>query len=187
MGRRPTSRPHCDDYRAVTIAIGFIALRSLDAPMTVERLERYGVEALGEDEIVSFLGAQRYGVLGLGTDDAPYLLPLTYGYGGGTDLYFTYLLGPESRKGRLSRSDAPASFIVFDVESPFVWTSVLLAGPVDRLEEDEWERHRDVLDDAWRPELFERAASEETVEVYRFRADERTGLRQTDLPPGFEG
>ncbi|MDS0474437.1 hypothetical protein [Natrinema sp. 1APR25-10V2] len=52
--------------------------------MSVEELQEYGLEKMSDTEIRNFLSSQKTGVLGLPQEDAPYLLPLTFGYDGET-------------------------------------------------------------------------------------------------------
>jgi nitroimidazol reductase NimA-like FMN-containing flavoprotein (pyridoxamine 5'-phosphate oxidase superfamily) len=48
--------------------------------VTVDELTDYGLERMDDDAIRDCLAAESVGVLGLPTDDVPYLLPLSYGY-----------------------------------------------------------------------------------------------------------
>jgi nitroimidazol reductase NimA-like FMN-containing flavoprotein (pyridoxamine 5'-phosphate oxidase superfamily) len=153
--------------------------------MTVSELREYGLERMDEDEIETFVRTRNAGVLGLPTDGVPYLLPLSFGYDGGDSLYFTYLVAPESRKAELSTSAEGACFLVYSVDSAFSWESVLLTGTIEELPEEQWEAVRDVLDDAWHPDIFQSASAAGTVSVYEFRIDDQSGIRHTGLPSGF--
>ena len=154
--------------------------------MTVEQLEAYGMEQMREADIEDFLVSQRTGVLGLAAEGTPYLVPLSFGYDGGTSLYFTYVAAPKSRKARLSDRNDLASFLVYSVESAFNWRSVLLTGTISEVPESEWGDHAEAMsDNAWHPDLFERAKSSGRVLVYRFSIEDWSGLRHAGLPPGF--
>lgn len=155
--------------------------------MTVERLAEYGVTRMDDGEIRDFLASQRSGILGLPADEAPYLLPLSFGFDGEEELYFTYVTGDESRKRTLSDRADRARFLVYSATSAYVWESVLLTGTISEVHPDERAALEDVLANAWRPELFETAFGEETVSIYRFRIDERRGFRHSGLPPGLKG
>jgi nitroimidazol reductase NimA-like FMN-containing flavoprotein (pyridoxamine 5'-phosphate oxidase superfamily) len=154
--------------------------------MTVADLEPYGMERMDDDAIRAFLDSQSVGVLGLPTDGTPYLLPLSYALGeDGDRLYFTYVLGSSSRKASLSERATRARFLVYEVETLFRWESVLLAGSLSAVPEEEWEDLRSVLATAWRPSVLQSAATGGEVAVYEFAIEERTGIRQTGLAPGF--
>jgi nitroimidazol reductase NimA-like FMN-containing flavoprotein (pyridoxamine 5'-phosphate oxidase superfamily) len=151
--------------------------------MTLDELGEYGMETMDDEEIQGFLSAQGTGVLGLPTDGAPYLLPLSFGFDGESTLYFTYLLGAESRKEELTARADAATFLVYDAPSAFNWESVVLTGTISAVPE---ERREPVTESAWRPDLFRRAVEAGEVEVYRFDVDEQVGIRHTGLPPAFE-
>lgn len=135
--------------------------------MSVAELGEYGVQRMDADEIGQFLATQRTGVLGLPSEDGPYLLPLTYGYDGEFRLFFTFVLGASSRKETLSEGAESATFLVFQVDSPFVWESVLLSGGIEPLPESERDVALAELTDAWRPAVFEHADFSGGVRVYR--------------------
>ncbi|MFC6939768.1 pyridoxamine 5'-phosphate oxidase family protein [Salinirubellus sp. GCM10025818] len=154
--------------------------------MTVDELESHGLVRMDDGEIRGFLSSQSTGVLGLPGEEAPYMIPMSYGFDG-ESLYFTYVLGSESRKAELTSENGIARFLVYRADTAFNWQSVLLSGVVEAVPGTE---HDDVLEAvqvAWRPELFERAGETEAVELYRFRVEDWTGIKHTGLPPGFEG
>lgn len=154
--------------------------------MTVEKLEALGVEQMADERIKDFLRSQGTGVLALPTDDEPYILPLSYGYDGERRLYFTYLTDENSRKAALS-SGQRASFLVYAAETPFVWRSVICAGPIHDLPRSEWDAHDDAMaDNAWHPNLLERAFETQRVQLYRFDIGEWSGLSHNGLPPALE-
>lgn len=153
--------------------------------MSITELDALGLQRMDDDDIAAFLASQGVGVLGLTADGAPYLLPMSFGYDGDDALYFTFVLGGESRKRRLARAEEPASFLVYNAPSKFTWESVVLTGRTEPVPESEWGGLTDVLARAWRPATFEEAAASGDVEVYRFRITDRSGFKQTGLPPGF--
>ena len=155
--------------------------------MSVSELGEYGMERMGADEIGQFLDTQRTGVLGLPSEDGPYLLPLTYGYDGESRLFFTFVLGAESRKETLSDRADDASFLVYRVDSMFVWESVLLSGSIEALPESEWHVALDALTDAWRPEVYEEADLSRGTQLYAFEIEDRSGIKHASVPPGFGG
>lgn len=154
--------------------------------MTVETLQQYGLEQLDDDEIAAFLDAQSLGVLGLPFDEAPYLIPLSYAFDGDASLYFTYVLGGDSRKERLTDAAERAQFLVYTADTMFSWESVLLEGTIEKVPPDEWDHLGDRLADVWRPDLFDSITDSERVSVYEFEIAERSGIRHTGLPPELE-
>jgi len=152
--------------------------------MTVEEIQ---LTEMDDDAIRAFLANQKMGVLGLPTDDIPYLLPMSFGFDDESTLYFTFVGGPDSRKRGLIEATERAGFLTYAAESPFSWESVLLTGTVDAIPDDEWDDIRPVLEAAWRPEIVETAMATQAVTVYRFAAEEWTGYKHTGLPPGFDG
>lgn len=152
--------------------------------MTGDTLEAAGLEPMADDDVENFLRSQRFGILGLPTDGAPYMVPISYGYDGDA-LYFTFIGGPESQKRALMRESDAASFLVTDVSSMFNWESVVLTGRPERVPESEWTELADVLDGVWRPEVFEAALESEDIAIVRFDVEDRNGIRHTGLPEGF--
>ena len=99
--------------------------------MTTEELKRYGLENMRREEIDAFLETQSLGVLGLPGERAPYLVPLSFAFDGESTLYFTYLLGDESEKERLTEATERARFLIYSADTLFNWESVLLEGTFD--------------------------------------------------------
>lgn len=153
--------------------------------MTVDDLTDYGMVRMDDEEIRALLSSHSIGVLGLPTDGAPCLRPMSYGYDAEVDaLYFVYIVGSGSRKAELSdRADA-ARFLVYSAETQFNWRSALLTGQVDAVAGDV-----ESLDDRvtlpWQPDLFRRAGAAERTRLYRFEITDWTGLKHVGLPPAF--
>ncbi|MDS0278839.1 pyridoxamine 5'-phosphate oxidase family protein [Halomicroarcula sp. S1AR25-4] len=154
--------------------------------MTIEDMEQYGLTKMSDEEMHDFVSTQRMGVLALPADDAPYVVPMSFGYDGASTLYFTFVGGPDSRKRTLIERAETVRFLTYAAQSAFNWESVLLTGTVERVPEPRWEAIRDVLETAWRPDVFEAARESEAVVVYRFTADDWAGIKHTGLPPGFD-
>ena len=154
--------------------------------MSIQQLEKYGLERMDDDEIRRFVSSQSTGVLGLPTDSWPYLLPMSFAFDGDSSLYFTYLLGPSSRKEDLTERTDRARFLVYSVETMFNWQSVLLTGDLTEVPENEWSELEDVLTTAWRPELFRTASTSGGVRVFEFAIQSQSGIRHAGLPPGFQ-
>jgi nitroimidazol reductase NimA-like FMN-containing flavoprotein (pyridoxamine 5'-phosphate oxidase superfamily) len=154
--------------------------------MAIAQLREYGLEQMDDESIREFVAAQSVGVLGLPMDQAPYLLPMSFAFDGDSRLYFTYLLGPSSRKQALSDRADYARVLVYSVETMFNWRSVLLTGSLTEVPESEWSDLEDVLTTAWRPELFETARLSGDVSVYEFTIESQSGIRHTGLASGFK-
>jgi nitroimidazol reductase NimA-like FMN-containing flavoprotein (pyridoxamine 5'-phosphate oxidase superfamily) len=153
--------------------------------MTIESLTEHGIEQMAGSEIESFLSNQGIGVLGLDGGAVPYLLPMSFGYGDDA-LYFTFVVNGESQKERLARQTDRAAFLVYDAATPFQWQSVALTGSITRLPADEWDDFAGVMENAWRPDVFESVESTD-VQVYRLAIDRQEGYKHTAVPPGLEG
>ena len=153
--------------------------------MTIDELGEYGMERMDDEEIERFLSMQSMGVLGLPTEDEPYLIPLSYGFDGGSQLYFFYLVGEESRKADLSERADSASFLVYNAETAFHWRSVFLTGTLRELSQDEGEAMTDDQTPTWRPKLIEAAGETERTRFWEFSIEEVTGIRHDAQPPGY--
>ena len=155
--------------------------------MTVDKLEALGIEHMSDESITDFLSSQGVGILALPTDGAPYILPLSFGYDDQRRLFFTYVDGNDSMKASLSAEDDHASFLVYTAESPFSWRSVVCRGTLREVPRADWPAHSAAMaDNAWHPDLFERAFEIADVLVYQFDIEEWSGLRHAGLPPGLD-
>jgi hypothetical protein len=154
--------------------------------MSVDELQALGMEQMTDDEIRAFLSSQGVGVLGLAAEEGPYMLPMSFGYDGADRLYFTYVVGEQSRKRELSDRAETARFLVYKASSRFNWQSVVLTGTLSVVPEGEWDDVDESMANAWHPDIFESAELSGGVTVYRFAIEERVGFKQTGLPPGFE-
>ena len=151
--------------------------------MTVAELEDFGMLQMDREDIEKTLQRKSIGVLGVPTDTAPLLRPLSFWYDGDAALYFVYVLGTDSRKVTASDNAAVARFLVYDIETTFNWRSVLLTGALERVPDDERVAIEDQMDTSWKPDVFERAAKTEATALYRLRIDDRAGIKQLELPP----
>lgn len=153
--------------------------------MTLNELENYGIDRMDDEEVKAYLSTQSLGVLGLPTEDTPYQLPMSYGFDGESRLYFTYVVGSQSRKAELSTQAETASFLVYSAETMFNWRSVLLTGTLQRLPEEKRAELKEAWMPIWRPELLEIASKTEETQLYEFQIKEMTGLSHDSLPPAF--
>jgi len=156
--------------------------------MTVDDLAEYGMVRMTDSDIHGFLSSQSVGVLGLpgGDTSAPVLRPLSYWFDGDSAIYFVYVLGSTSEKGRRSQQAETARFLVYRAETTFNWRSVLLTGSITPVPVDEWGPVLDAMDIRWRPDVFEQAGSNENTALYRFRINEQAGIKHLGLPPGLD-
>ena len=146
--------------------------------MSTDELLESDADRMSDAEIRAFLRREGAGVLGLPTTDAPYLLPMSFGYDGDSRLYFVFLLfGTESLKADLSDAADAASFLVYRADSMHEWRSVQLTGRVDAVDDDEWPSLRDAMDNAWHPDLFSSASPMRGIEGYRFEITDWTGIQ----------
>ncbi|MDS0223370.1 pyridoxamine 5'-phosphate oxidase family protein [Haloarcula sp. S1AR25-5A] len=153
--------------------------------MTIDELGKYGMSKMSDDEVEGFLSSQSLGVLGLATGGAPYMIPMSYGFDGGSCLYFFFVVGAESRKENLVEQSESASFLVYNAETMFHWQSVILTGTIQKLPEDKRADIEASSDPKWRPELFETASEMEGTHLFQFQIKEWSGIRHVGLPPGF--
>lgn len=152
--------------------------------MTVDDLTEYGLHRMDDAAIEGFLSSHDVGVLGLPTDGAPTLRPLSYVYDDGA-LYLLYVVGSESRKADVSDRADHARFLVFSTEGTFVWRSVLLTGTVERVPEGaDVELSSD--GEPWRPQVIRAASDAEATALFRFDVEESSGVGHVGLPPGFD-
>jgi nitroimidazol reductase NimA-like FMN-containing flavoprotein (pyridoxamine 5'-phosphate oxidase superfamily) len=155
--------------------------------MTLEAFAAYGIERMDDDAVRTFLTTQSVGILGLPADGAPALLPLSFGYDGESTLYFTFVLGTDSEKRALSERAESATFLVYSADTAFTWQSVRLTGHIEPVPDDELDAARDALENAWRPTLFEQTTDAVDAVLYRFVVADWSAIRQTGLPPEFDG
>lgn len=155
--------------------------------MTVERLKEYGLSEMTDEEIQHFLSNKGYGVLGFPDDPAPYLIPMSFGYEGGSSLYFTFFVSEQSRKRDLADRSSNASFLVFSPDSTFFWESVVLTGTISRLSDAGVADHEAALENAWRLDIFEQPDSPGSLVPYEFAIENQRGFKHTGLPPAFAG
>lgn len=154
--------------------------------MTTDELREYGVVPMDDDEIRGFLSSQTVGVLGLPTDGAPIMRPLSFWFDGDDRLYFLYIVGASSRKDASSIEADVARFLVYRAETRFNWRSVLLTGRIDEVPDADREAVADVMDLSGRPDVLARASESEDTKLYQFVVDEQSGIKHLGLPPGFE-
>lgn len=134
-------------------------------------------------EIDRLLTEEGVGVLSMADEDVPYGLPLAFGYGGEDRLYFVFRGYSESgRKVTYAERSTTVSFLVYDIESPDVWRSVVVSGPFERISADEWRVAREaLLDNAFQARLLTDESVEDNPRVWALDAEEKSG-RQVGHP-----
>lgn len=143
------------------------------------------VERMDDEEIRRFLSSHSVGVLGLPTENAPSMRPISFWFDGASRLYLLYVLGASSRKEDLSARADVVRFLVYTTESAFIWRSVLLTGRLSEVSESDWETVQDDLEHAWRPDVFNKAIDTDNIKIYQLDISEQTGIKSIGLPPGF--
>ena len=154
--------------------------------MPVEDIQSYGVRRLDDDEIDGLLTERSVGVLGVPTDGAPLLRPMSYDYVPPDRLYFLYILSESSRKEAATEEGQVGRFLVYDASARYEWASVLLTGSVSAVPEDERGAIEETIDIAWRPEAFESVSNPRNTRLYAFEVTDRSGVAQRGPPPGYE-
>lgn len=154
--------------------------------MTTEALREYGMVQMTDEEIRGFLSSQSVGVLGLPTDGAPSMRPMSFWFDGDDRLYFLYVLGDSSRKVELSEQAEAARFLVYRAETRFNWRSVLLTGTIETVPQADRGAVEEVMEVQGRPDVLEQAMGASETQLVEFHITDRTGIKHLGLPPGFE-
>lgn len=160
--------------------------------MTVDALADRGVVRMDRDEIESFLSSRDVGVLGISTGGPPLMRPISYTYDPAATeeererLIMLYVGGEESEKLELSDRTEQAGFLVYTVDTPFTWQSVLLTGRIEPVSDSDADELRISDELPWQPEYLRMAGRSQSTHIYQLDVTERAGLKQVGLPPGFE-
>jgi nitroimidazol reductase NimA-like FMN-containing flavoprotein (pyridoxamine 5'-phosphate oxidase superfamily) len=131
-----------------------------------------------EDELDDALRDLTHGTLSLARDGEAYGVPISFGYDG--ERIFLYLIqfGDRSKKIEFSEQTETASLTAYEANSRFDWKSVIVAGSLHELDEDDVEHMDEVMDDnAWHPSLYASARDETMTGIRRLelRIDSATG------------
>lgn len=133
--------------------------------------------AMTVDERDTFLGTGGTGVISLASDDdAPYSVPVSYGYDTDTEtFYFRLSAGADGPKGELS--ERPVSFVTYR-ETEDGWQSVVCRGQLEDVEKAGIETASlaglEQVDIPLIP-MFDRPIREIAFEFYRLVPDELIG------------
>lgn len=126
------------------------------------------------DEVLTEVGI---GVLSMSAQGVPYGVPLSFGYDGDNSLYFVFLgATTELRKETYAEQADIASFTTFDVNPDGSWRSVIVAGPLTRIEIKEWDTARESLaDNAYQSNLLSEYELQENPNVWALTIQEQSG------------
>ncbi|RDZ65764.1 pyridoxamine 5'-phosphate oxidase [Haloferax sp. Atlit-12N] len=133
------------------------------------------------EEIDRLLREEGVGVLSLADDGVAYGIPLSFGYDAERErLYFVFLRpGESSKKTEFAERTARASFAVWNAPSRDEWESVVVDGELRRVDDGDWDRVCDVLEDnAWYPTLFSETEPMQDILGWELRIDSRSGLQR---------
>ncbi len=133
---------------------------------------------LSEPETDAVLARHETGVLALSRDDEPYAIPISYGYDSNDRcLYFRLVSTPDSDKRRFLSATPSARLIVYE-EDDGVYRSVLAAGSLLEVTQDELTvEHIEQYGDAKRPlfEIWGESRTELDIHLYQLNSDEISG------------
>ncbi|MFC6823792.1 pyridoxamine 5'-phosphate oxidase family protein [Halopelagius fulvigenes] len=135
-----------------------------------------GIE-MDREDVDTFLREQGVGVLSLTDGQEAYGVPVSFGYDGEDSLYFVFLrIGEQSKKEQFAEQTGRASLTVYDVTSKHVWTSVIAAGSIRQIPDEDWDELEDAIEDnAWYPSLFSEAIPMQDIVGWELQIDELTG------------
>lgn len=140
--------------------------------------ELYGVQ-MSESEVDDLLTAEGVGLLSLASENVAYAIPISFGYDGDDRLYFFLIeFGEHSRKLEYIERTAEASFVVYTVESPTRWKSVVVSGEVGQVSPGDEAAMEDAMyDNALAARLFPYANPITGITRAELRIDGVSGRR----------
>ena len=131
---------------------------------------------MDDEEVDAFLREHGVGVLSLADGGDAYGVPISFGYDG-ERLYFVFLRGETSRKETFAEATTRATLTAFDVAGRHEWESVVVAGRLEPVAEDEWEAVVAAMEDiAWFPSLFSESEPMRGIAGWVLEIEEATGL-----------
>lgn len=146
--------------------------------MSTDEFSEFQAAEMEADEVDSLLREQGVGVLSMADGNEAYGIPLSFGYDGSA-LYFVFLHpGDAGMKDRFAERTQRASFVVFDAPSKHHWRSVIVSGPLSRLDEAEWTDAVAALEaNAWFPDLFSKTEPVLDLVGWKLVPDSRRGRK----------
>ncbi|SFG44179.1 hypothetical protein SAMN04488063_2060 [Halopelagius inordinatus] len=139
---------------------------------------------MDDEQRAEFLQSGGTGVLSFGEDrdEAPYSLPVSYGYDSGSGHFFFRLLVGEEREKREQIEDGrPVSFVTY-ADTDDGWQSVVAAGSLERIDDENVDP--ETLDELRRVhipivDVYDRHPRELTFEFFRLDPEEIDGRTET--------
>ncbi|ELZ87610.1 Pyridoxamine 5-phosphate oxidase family protein [Haloferax elongans ATCC BAA-1513] len=134
-----------------------------------------------DSEIDRMLRDHGVGVLSFADEGVAYGIPISFGYDEErSKLYFVFLRpGDSSKKSDFAEETARASFTVWEAPSRFEWRSIVAEGELHHIEDDDWERVNEILEDnAWFPSLFSETSPMQDMLGWELRIDHCSGLQR---------
>jgi len=132
--------------------------------------------------IDSLLGRHETGVLALASADAPYAIPISYGYDEADRVVFFRLVSTVDSEKRAFLDSVPEARLVVYEEDDAAYASVVAAGTLERVEPDALTPETIVQYGETRRPLFEIWADDKSaldIELYRLDPEEMTGRTVT--------
>jgi hypothetical protein len=138
---------------------------------------------MSDEERADFLGAGGTGVVSFstGADEAPYSLPVSYGYDAVDGAFYLRLaFGPDSEKTGVADGSRPVSFVVHDRDGG-EWRSVVVTGRLEEVTEAAIDS--DVVQAMRRihiplVDVFDRHPRELTFRFFRLSPERVSGRKQ---------
>ncbi|WP_336136685.1 pyridoxamine 5'-phosphate oxidase family protein [Natronomonas amylolytica] len=131
-----------------------------------------------EEETAAFLGRQETGVLALAREDAPYAIPISYGFDADArEFYMRLVSTPDSEKREFLASEPQARLVIYD-EVDDVYRSVIAIGPLEEIDPGELSVEEiQQYGEAKRPlfEIWPEQKGDLDIELYRLRPDSLSG------------
>lgn len=141
-------------------------------------------------EIDEFLGETETGVLALARDDAPYSIPISYGYNADSGIFYMRLVSnPDSEKREFLSSTPTARLVIYDENDERTqYRSVLVKGTLEEIEPSEMSvKEIEQYGEARRPlfEIWGQGKDDLDIKLYKLDPAELTG-RCTEVERTFE-
>lgn len=93
---------------------------------------------MNEQEVRTFLDSNEHGVLSLGVESRGYGFPISYTYDEENHrIVLGFVNAPGSQKQEFATATDEAAFTVYDYEDVDSWTSVIVKGEINPLDEDD--------------------------------------------------
>jgi hypothetical protein len=144
-----------------------------------EYAHRMGFD-MDEAAVDAFLRERGHGVLSLADGSEAYGIPISFGYDGERLFFVFQRPTEESRKEQFAGTTETATLTAYDVGGKHDWRSVVVSGPIRRIDEGEWPALLDAIEgNAWYPSLFSQAEPMQDFLGYELLAESATGLAGT--------